>query len=410
MSTLLFRQEVIDAGRDRLTGTVVAAVPPRSRLYTLLAVAVFAAVAAILMFGQYANSASVRGIVAYDAGIARVYPSSPAEIRQIHVRTGQRVNAGDPLVTLSLAQGSNGVASQIQQMANQDAELARQQALAGEIGSTEAQGLASQRSGLGAAIASLERQRSIAAGQIRLAEAQARRAGQLAAEGAGTQRQVEEARAALLARRAEVEALTERIVTQRETLRAIDNQIAERRLEASRSGAVIGAQRAALAEQREALLRTHQITLTAPIAGEVGDVSVEVGQRARPETSLVTVVPGGSRLEVWLYAPTRAVGFVRPGQEVRLLFDAFPYQTYGAGRGTVTQISRVPTEPSAIDAQLSIEEPVFRIRVAIDRLAPRAEEADRQLRPGMTITANLVQERRPLWEVFSNPFFRGVSR
>jgi membrane fusion protein len=410
MSTQLFRQEVIEAGRDRLAGTVVAAVPPKSRLYTLIVIVFVAIVAAILIFGSYATSARVRGIVAYDAGIARVYPSVQAEIRAIHVRTGQQVRAGDPLVTLALAQGSNGVTNQIAQMANQDSELARQQELAGQIGSTEARTLAEQRTSLGAAVASLERQRSIAAGQINLAEAATRRATQLASEGAGTQRQVEDARATLLARRAELEGLNERLINQREALRAIDNRIAERTLDASRSQSVIGGQRAALAEQREALLRTHELVLTAPIDGEVGDVPVEVGQRARPENSLVTVVPRGSRLEVWLYAPSRAIGFVRPGQEVRLSFDAFPYQTYGAGRGRVTEVSRVPTEPSAIDTQLGIEEPVFRIRVAIDSLAPRAPAAERQLRPGMTLGANLVLERRPLWEVFFNPFVNAIGR
>ena len=410
MATQLFRQEVIEASRDRLAGTVVAAVPPRSRLYTLLAIGFSALIAAILIFGQYATSARVRGTVAYDAGIARVYPSSQAEIRAIHVRTGQRVSAGDPLVTISLAQGSNGVSSQIAEIANQDAELARQQTLAGSIGSTETRGLADQRAGLGAAIASLERQRAIASGQISLAEAATRRATQLAGEGAGTQRQVEDSRAILLSRRAELEGINERLIAQREALRAIDNQIAARSLEASRSGSVIGAQRAALAEQREALLRTHQLVLTAPIDGEVGDVSVEVGQRARPDMSLVTVVPSRARLEIWLYAPTRAVGVVRPGQEVRLLFDAFPYQTYGAGRGRVTEVSRVPTEPSAIDTALGIDEPVFRIRVAIEQLAPRALAAGRQLRPGMTLSANLVLERRRLWEVFFNPFLGAVGR
>lgn len=410
MSTQLFRQEVIEASRDRLAGAVVAAVPPRSRLYTMLLLGFAAVVVAILILGQYATSARVRGIVAYDTGIARVYPASPAEIRIIHVRTGQRVRAGDPLVTISLAQGSNGVNAQLAQIDRQDAELARQQTLAGEIGATEAGGLTEQRSGLRAAIASLERQRAIAAGQINLAESATRRAVQLASEGAGTQRQVEDARATLLARRAEHEGLNERLIAQREQLRAIDNQVTGRTLEASRSGSVLGAQRAALAEQREALLRTHQLTLTAPIDGEVGDVPVEVGQRARPDASLVTIVPAGSRLEVWVYAPSRAIGFVRPGQEVRLLFDAFPYQTYGAGRGRVTEVSRVPTEPSAIDAQLGIEEPVFRIRVAIDQLAPRAEAGQRQLRPGMTLSANLVLERRSLWQVLFNPFLATVEQ
>lgn len=409
MATQLFRQEVIEAGRDRLAGTVVAAVPPRSRLYTSLVLIVAGLLAALLIFGSYATSARVRGIVAYDAGIARVYPSAQAEIRAIHVRTGQFVTAGTPLVTIALAQGSNGVQAQIAQLANQDAELARQQGLASALGSTETRDLSQQKSSLSASIASLERQRSIAAGQIGLAEAATRRASQLASEGAGTQRQVEDSRANLLARRQEVESLTERIIGQREALRAIDGRIAERSLEASRSGSVIGAQRAALAEQREALLRTHQLVLTAPIDGEVGDVSVEVGQRARPESSLVTIVPRGSQLEIWLYAPSRAVGFARPGQEVRLLFDAFPYQKYGAGRGRVTEVSRVPTEPGSIDGQLGIEEPVFRIRVAIDELAPRAAAAGRQLRPGMTLSASLVLERRSLWEVLFNPISGAIA-
>jgi membrane fusion protein len=376
----------------------------------LLALGFTGLLVAILVFGTYATSARVRGIVAYDAGIARVYPSSQAEIRQIHVRTGQRVAAGTPLVTISLAQGSNGVSSQLSQIANQDGELARQLELAGSIGSTETRALADQRASLGAAVASLERQRAIAASQIQIAEAGTRRSARLAEEGAGTQRQVEDSRSSLLARRAELEGLGERLIAQREALRAIDSRIAERSLDASRSQSVLAAQRAALAEQREALVRTHQLVLTAPIDGEVGDVSVEVGQRARPDTSLVTIVPQNSRLEVWLYAPSRAIGYVRPGQEVRLLFDAFPYQSHGAGRGTVTTVSRVPTEPSNIDAQLGIEEPVFRIRVAIDSLAPRAPAGERQLRPGMTLGANLVLERRTLWEVLFNPFLGAMRR
>ena len=399
----LFREEVIQAGRERLAGTVVAATPPRARLYVTLLLAVAAALAAILVFGQYSSRAQVKGVLAYDSGIARVYPGSAAEIRSIHVREGMFVPAGAPLVTLSLAQGQGGVGSQIEQLAAQDNEIGRQQELALQLGSAEARALAEQKSGLAASIASLERQRALAASQARLAEAATQRAARLAAEGAGTQRQVEDSRSALLARRAEMESVTERIIAQRESLRAIDNQIAQRTIEAQKSGAELGAQRAALAEQRAGLARMDQLVLTAPIAGEVGDIANEVGQRARPEASLVTIVPRGSRLEVWLYAPSRAIGFVHPGQEVRLHFDAFPYQKYGAGRGRVTAISRVAIEPSALDSALGIEEPVFRIRVAIDEAVPRLSEAAARLRPGMTLSANLVLERKSLWEALFNP-------
>ncbi|MDB5692194.1 MAG: HlyD family secretion protein [Alphaproteobacteria bacterium] len=404
MTVQLFRQEVIEAGRERLAGNVVAATPPRAKLYVTLVLAFAALVAAILVLGHYSTRAQVKGVVAYDNGIARVYPGAPAEIRRFHVRNGQHVEAGTPLVTLAIAQGEGGLTTQLGQLAGQDQELARQQQLAASLGTAETGALAKQKASLAADIASLERQRVFAAGQARLAEAATGRAARLAAEGAGTQRQVEDSRSALLARRAEIEQLGERLITQRQALAAADAQIAQRGLEAQRSNSDLGAQRAALGQQRIALSRQGELTLTAPIAGEVGDISAEVGQRAKPEASLVTIVPSGSRLEIWLYAPTRAVGFVHPGQEVRLFFDAFPYQKYGAGRGRVTAVSRVSIEPAALDSALGIQEPVFRIRVAIDQAVPRLPDADARLRPGMTLSANLVLERRSLWEVLFNPF------
>lgn len=403
MTAQLFRQEVIEAGRDRLAGTVVAATPPRARLYVNLTLLVAIALVAILVFGEYARRAPVKGIVSYDKGIARVYSNTQAEIRRIHVRDGMIVRAGDPLVTLALAQGQGGVDAQLAGLAGQDQELGRQQALISQLGSTETNALSQQKTSLSASIASLERQRSLATAQARLAEKATGRAQRLAAEGAGTQRQVEDSRSALLARRQEAESLNDQIIAQRAALRNLDSQIAERSLTAQRSGAELAAQRAMLSEQRAGLARLGEIVLTAPVAGKVGDITSQVGQRARPDISLASIIPRGSRLEIWLYAPSRAVGFVRPGQDVRLHFDAFPYQKYGAGRGKVTAVSRVAIDPSMIDASLGIDEPVFRICVAIERAIPKLSGDAARLRPGMTLSADLVLERRRLWEVLFAP-------
>ena len=412
METKLFRQEVIDAGRERLTGAVVAATPPGSRFYTMLLIGAAAALILLLVFGQYASKVPVRGTVAFAAGIARVYSPAVAEIREVHVAEGESVGAGTPLVTISMTQGRNdageGVASQLAELARQEAELARQQGLATTLGSTETGALVQQKASLAATIASLERQLSLGASQIELAEADTRRTARLAKEGAGTQRQVEESRGALLARRLELETVTERLIAQRETLRAIDGQVAARSIGAFQSLSEITARRAALAEQRAALSRQDRLVLTAPVAGTVGDVGARIGLRAQADASLVTIVPQGSRLEVQLWAPSRAIGFVQPGQEVRLLFDAFPYQKYGAGRGTVTAVAGVPTEPAALDPGLGITEPVFRIRVALDPRGLSGAAADRPLRAGMTLNANLLLERRRLWEVFLDPVLKAI--
>ncbi len=220
MTELLFRNEVIEASRNRLTGTVVAAVPPTSRTYTRLAAGAALLLVALLLFGSFTMTADVRGIVAYDIGIARVYPRSAAEVSEIHVRSGQRVEAGQPLVTLAIAQGQGGVAPQLDQIGQQDVELGRQVAIMADQSSSETAALSQQRTGIIATIASLERQRNIASDQVRLAESAARRAERLAKEGAGTQRQVEDSRSALLSRRAAYEMLGEQLIVQRNALQA----------------------------------------------------------------------------------------------------------------------------------------------------------------------------------------------
>jgi membrane fusion protein len=271
------------------------------------------------------------------------------------------------------------------------------------LAEAEARTLSAQRDSLSASIEALRRQRDLARAQVRLAETAQRRAAQLAAEGAGSRRQAEESRAAVLARQAEVETLTERLATQTQALQAIVAGIGERRLEGERRRAEIAVQRAGLGEQRIALSRSDTLVLTAPVAGTVGDIAGEIGQRARPDAALVTIVPVESRTEVWAYANSAAVGQVRLGQEVRLQFDAFPHQRHGSGQGKVVDIAPVPVDPASLDPALGIQEPVFRIRVAIEELPPRLPGGMQSLRPGTPVTANMILNRRSLWDVLFNP-------
>ncbi len=413
MSTMLFRQEVIEAGRDRLEGTVIAATPPRAATYLTIALVTLLAIAALLAFGGFATRIRVTGIVSYGDGIARVYPSSPVEVRALHVHDGEIVAAGAPLATVAVTQGRDaggeGVRGQIAQVERQDAELAHQQQIVRSTDDMDVGDLAQQRQSLGLSIASLGRQQTLGAVQIALSRSEASRAVRLAGLGAGSKRQAEDAKAVTVQHQLDAEALGERVITQREALRRIDVQLAQRRLASQQKISEIAAQRAALAEQRAALMRLDRLVLTAPIAGRVSDLVAAVGQRARPDTSLMSVVPIGSAPEVWLYAPSRAIGFARPGDRVRLMFDAFPYQKYGAGTGTVTAVSAVPTDPGAIAGSPTAPEPVYRVRVRIDR-ASGNEAIGRPLKAGMTLSADFVTERRQLWEVFLDPILRSWRR
>jgi membrane fusion protein len=122
-----------------------------------------------------------------------------------------------------------------------------------------------------------------------------------------------------------------------------------------------------------------------------------------PATPMMIIIPEGSRLHAEIYAPTRAIGFVKPGQEVRLLYEAFPYQRFGSFQGKVTRVSRTVIDPRELTAPLKAEEPVYRIEVALDRQSVEAFGDRLALQPGMTLSANLILDRRSFLDWLLQP-------
>ena len=89
-------------------------------------------------------------------------------------------------------------------------------------------------------------------------------------------------------------------------------------------------------------------------------------RRSRSAATVAVIIPEGAKLEAELLAPSRAVGFIRPGQEVRLMLQAFPHQRFGTVKGEIKAMSTTVLGPTEISQSRvsSIQEPVFRIRVA----------------------------------------------
>ena len=72
--------------------------------------------------------------------------------------------------------------------------------------------------------------------------------------------------------------------------------------------------------------------------------------------------PGGGTLR-----PTRAIGFVRPEQEVRIFYDAFPYQSFGTYHGRIVRVSQTILKGTDLSAPVTLSEPAYKVTVALDR-------------------------------------------
>ena len=175
-----------------------------------------------------------------------------------------------------------------------------------------------------------------------------------------------------------------------------DNEAQRRRLpaELGEKLADLDASDMQLQQRRLDIEGGSTIVLTAPIDGQVTALQSRVGQAVGPDRPVLYLLGGSARLEAELYAPSRAIGFARAGQEVRLMYDAFPYQQFGSFRGTITGISRTALAPDEIDAPLKLAEPAYRVRVRLDRQAVRAFGGIYPIQPGMALKAEIILERQ----------------
>ena len=161
-------------------------------------------------------------------------------------------------------------------------------------------------------------------------------------------------------------------------------------------------------QNRTVNARLHRLgaihPVEAPIAGRVTAIQTGIGRTVGGAVPLMAIVPIGSPLRAELYAPSRAIGFIRKGQEVRLLYDAFPYQRFGSFVGKVDTVSRIVIGPGELDAPLKIEEPVYRVTATLKDQQLQAFGEVVPFQPGMTLTANIVLDRRSFWDWLMTPF------
>jgi membrane fusion protein len=129
----------------------------------------------------------------------------------------------------------------------------------------------------------------------------------------------------------------------------------------------------------------NQLVVGAPCAGIVLKLAVRGrGAVVQEGDVLAEVACAGERLQAELTLPQGAMALVRPGQPVKLLYDAFPYQRYGARAARIRWISPAG-ESGGFRAFADLE---------AESVPVRAER--RPLVPGMGGRARVIVGRRTL--------------
>jgi HlyD family secretion protein len=410
---------------------IINAPIPRSARGTVwvvasLLVAIIAA-AGIIRVDQVVTA---NGEVVSRAPTLLVQPLETAIVRAIDVRVGQKVHAGQVLARLDPTFAAADVSALAAQVATLQAEVTRLQAEASGAGFTYSgtdpdlalqAAIYAQRSSeydyklqgykekIDSLMAAIERANADATGfRDRL---------QVATEVERMRRQLEKLQVG--SKLNTLAAMDNRAEMQRDYLSAVQQaQAAARDLGAQvaeRDGFVqswhadvsqkLADRLAKLSDARQQLrkaeLRRQLVVLRADRAGTVLTIAkVSVGAVVQSGEKLITLTPADAPLEIEANILGSDAGYVHLGDKVAIKFATFPYTRYGLAYGTLRLVSSNSfsdspgQEPSGSVPAPSTNEPYYRARITIDKVALHGTPPGFHLTPGMPVSADIKVGRQ----------------
>jgi membrane fusion protein len=410
----LFRKAAVSHATQRLTGTVVLATPWSVRILGLFFGVVVIGAVIFVSMASYARKATVTGWLIPDQGLIRATASTPGFIQAVMVKEGDVIERGARVAEIRIggetATGNIGDLVIAQLRAELDAARTRARTQIDRL-SAESEQASARLSRQRAEMAQLQTQADLQTQRLQIARQEVARGEELGARGTLPRAEVERRQSAALGAQQDLASLRRQIGAMEREISDIDARIAAILIEKETLNAEGKSAEAGL-EQRmiDAEARRVQV-IVAPVAGRVAALPLSIGQPVSVGGTVAVVIPEGARIEAELLAPSRGAGFIRAGQEVRLMLQAFPHQRFGTVKGEVKSISKTVLGPTEISIPgLSIQEPVFRVRVSLPRDDIQAYGEAIPLQPGMLLTADVVVDRRSLIQWLFDPLFAVAQR
>ncbi|MEP7157190.1 MAG: HlyD family efflux transporter periplasmic adaptor subunit [Betaproteobacteria bacterium] len=407
MTKKLFRQEAIDAQREKFLGEATIARPLPMWGMTLLAVCAAGLMIAIAVWGQYTRRERVEGFLQLDVGAAKVSITDAGRVAELLVKEGQEVKAGTPMLRLSVDRATASSASTSAMVSGElnsrRGSLEKEQVQMKELAEQQIQQAKKRIVDIQGEITQIDQEIKLQGQRLGSAKETAKRYQQLAKD-----KFVSE----IVAREKQDVVTDQEIRTQtlRRSKAALERDLSTARLEepavALRSRTQVEQMNRQLSEVQQSLLQEdarRETIIQAPITGVVTNIAVSAGQSVTADSPFATILPAGSQLQAEMLVPTRAIGFVTKGKEVILRYEAFPYERFGQYRGVIADVSQTVWSPGDKIGPLTVREAAYRITAKLDKQTVAAMGQEIPLRSGMLVNADILLEKRSLLEWIFEP-------
>ena len=410
--TSLFREEALSASRATWLGQITMIRPLAFNLLTAIAVVFALLIIALLIFGSYTRRSNVSGQLMSDLGVVKVYPPQAGIILQKMVREEQHVYKGDVLyVVSSERQAANR--GEVQQAISEQVAL-RTQSLRDELAHTQRM-QEDEQAALRQKIGVMETEQNNVVHQlisqrkrIELSEASFQRTAQLFEQGFFSKESMQQKQADVLDQRLRQQTLERDEINIRRELLVARSDLSSLPIRHRNQLAQVERQLANTKQEWTESEAKRYIAVTAPESGIATAITAEAGQTVDAGKPVVSIIPERAQLQAHLYAPSRAIGFIRKNDPVLLRYQAFPFQKFGHAYGTVLSVSQSAlsaSELTGMSLPSNTSEPLYRITVMLARQTITAYGKPQALQPGMQVEADVLLEKRKLYEWVLEPLY-----
>lgn len=410
----LFRKEVLQA-TPQWMGRITLSQPVSSWLLSSLAFFFAAAVLILLFIGTYTRHESVQGQLIPSAGLLPVIARSTGTVMTTLIHEGEAVTKDQALVELSgevssLSRGQTQVAvlGDLQaQLKELEALLENQQ----RLGDQQQAGLTDRILMLNKQLTEIDRQLSTQREVTGITELRLEKLKPGVRAGTFSQVEFERYQAEALNGHAQLNILARQRLDTEQQLRTLQDQLQQLPLSNESQRNELRFRLSGINQSLAQNEAQRAVVLRAPRDGVVTNLIIQNGQTVAVGQRLLSILPEGSLLQAELWLPSRAIGFLETGNRVVLRYPAFPYQKFGQKSGRVLEVSRSATAASELTSLLgrTISEPLYRVLVELDQQTVSAYGRAEPLKPGMTVDADILLDRRRLIEWVLEPLY-GVSR
>ncbi len=404
---MLFRKQVLANQQQRLHGNISLAQPMRLSIFIMAFCGAIAILAMFSLTFDYARKETVSGYLKPDMGLINVYNHRSAVLKHLYIKEGQQVEAGEIVAMMQLnrglSDGSELSEHQLSELQHQLKTLEKELQFTQQLGEQRISDLTQQINDEKNVVANLKRQHSIAKKDVALQSAELKQLNTLRNKQFLSDSRLRQQERLLLDAQQEAESIAVQIETRHSSIRRWQREQESQPWQNQLSLAAINKQISATRLKISEAQSQYQYVIKAEQSGTVTGVTVEEGQFINNNSRLMTIIPQQSVLVAELLIPSRSVGLIEEGDEVRLRFDAFPYQRFGFMPAHVISIDRSITDANHPSLPIKSGEPVYRVRAKIESQRFITDDQELLLKSGMMLQADVILERRSIAGWLFNP-------